>query len=188
MSMKIVAFCGSTKPGSYNQYLINFLRKKYIDEISLQILDIDDLPFLKFMKYEDFPSKVKYMCESISSAEGIVIATPEINHGMTANIKNAIDWCSMVPELLWHKPVMLMGASTGPLGTVRAQMQLRQVLESPMINAHVTRSIECLVTNAAELFNDHGDLTSEKSIKVMDQQFNEFKKLINERNKELAHE
>jgi fumarate reductase flavoprotein subunit len=188
VSFKIVAFCGSSKPGSYNQYLINFLRKKYINEMNLQILDIDDLPFLKFMKYEDFPSKVKYMCQSIQSADGLVIATPEINHGMTANVKNAIDWCSMVPHLLWHKPVMLMGASTGPLGTVRAQMQLRQVLESPMINSRVTRSIECLVTNAQDLFDENGNLTSQKSIDVMDQQFNEFKQLINERNQELAHE
>ncbi|WP_245994792.1 NADPH-dependent FMN reductase [Companilactobacillus furfuricola] len=186
--MKVVAFCGSTKPGSYNQYLINFLRKKYINEMNLQILDIDDLPFLRFVKYADFPSKVKYMCESIKSADGLVIATPEINHGMTANIKNAIDWCSMVPSLLMHKPVMLMGASTGPLGTVRAQMQLRQVLESPMINAHVTRSIECLVTNAADLFDQNGNLTSQKSIDVMEQQFAEFKNLVNERQKEIAHE
>ena len=79
--MKVVAFCGSSKPGSYNQYLINFLRKKYIDEMNLQLLDIDDLPFLRFSKYADFPSKVKYMCESIKSADGLVIATPEINHG-----------------------------------------------------------------------------------------------------------
>ena len=66
-------------------------------------------------------------------------------------------------------------------------MQLRQVLESPMINARVTRSIECLVTNAADLFDEDGNLTSKKSIDVMEQQFSEFKNLVDERKKELAH-
>ncbi|WP_048702439.1 NADPH-dependent FMN reductase [Companilactobacillus ginsenosidimutans] len=186
--MKIVAFCGSSKPGSYNQNLIKYLRKKYINEMNIQILDIDDLPFLKFMKYEDLPSKVKYVCESVKASDGIVIATPEINHGMTANIKNVIDWCSMFPPLLYHKPIMLMGASTGPLGTVRAQMQLREVLESPMIDAHVTHSTECLVVNAQDKFDEHGNLNNQKSIDVMEEQYQEFAKLVNERNKELAHE
>lgn len=188
MTMKVVALCGSSKPGSYNQYLVEYLRKNYINEMNLQVLQIDDLPFLKFMKYEDLPSKVRYLCSSVQSADAMVIATPEINHGMTANIKNAIDWCSMYPRLLFHKPIMLMGASTGPLGTVRAQMQLRQVLESPQINAKVTRGVECLVTNAADRFDEKGNLNFQKSIDIMEQQFNEFKQLIKERNQELAHE
>ncbi len=188
MALKIVAFCGSSKPGSYNQYLIEYLRKKYINEMNIQILDIDDLPFLKFEKLEDSPSKVKYIVESVRAADGIVIATPEINHGMTANIKNVIDWCSMYPPLLFHKPIMLMGASTGPLGTVRAQMQLREVLESPMINARVTRSTECLVVNAQDKFDEHGNLNNQKSIDVMEEQYQEFENLINERKRELANE
>ena len=45
-------------------------------------------------------------------------------------VKNAIDWALRpVHETpLMRKPVGLMGASTGALGTLRAQLQWRQTL------------------------------------------------------------
>jgi hypothetical protein len=57
-----------------------------------------------------------------------------------------------------------------------------------MINARVTRSTECLVVNAQDKFDEHGNLNNQKSIDVMEEQYQEFENLINERKRELANE
>jgi chromate reductase len=58
-----------------------------------------------------------------------VLVTPEYNYGISGVLKNAIDWLSrMTPQPFAAKPIALLGASGGVLGTARAQYQLRQTL------------------------------------------------------------
>ena len=67
---------------------------------------------------------------SISSAQGLLIATPEYQHSIPGVLKNAIDWASRPPRrsVLKRKPVAIMGATPGRFGTARAQTDLRKVL------------------------------------------------------------
>ena len=69
---------------------------------------------------------------AIREADAILFATPEYNYGVPGVLKNAID-CASRPygDSAWAgKPVAVMGASVGLFGTVRAQLQLRTLLEN----------------------------------------------------------
>jgi chromate reductase len=84
-------------------------------------------------------------------------------------LKNAIDWASRPHgDSAWKgKPVALMGASIGALGTARAQYHLRQCfvfLEMPCV-----LQPEVMIGNASSRFDDAGRLTDETSRKLIRQ-------------------
>lgn len=174
MVYKIVAISGSHGAHSYNQALINYLKIKTVDCFQIQTLAIDQLPFLTTTVTPD----VQYARATIKDADGLLIATTEINHSVPANIKNLIDWCSLDATILQNKPVMLIGASSGPLGTIRAQLHLREILTSPAINCRLTHQTECLVANAATQFDADGQLINEETKKILHNICTEFSTII----------
>jgi len=67
---------------------------------------------------------------AISTADAVLIATPEYNGSVPGQPKNALDWASrpFPDNALRGKPVAVVGASTGLFGAVWAQAELRKVL------------------------------------------------------------
>jgi len=67
---------------------------------------------------------------AIEQADVVLFATPEYNHSLPGQLKNAIDWLSrpLATSPLRGKPVAVIGASTGLFGAVWAQAELRKVL------------------------------------------------------------
>ena len=65
-----------------------------------------------------------------TDADVVLFATPEYNHSIPGQLKNAIDWLSrpLATSPLRGKPVAVIGASTGLFGAVWAQAELRKVL------------------------------------------------------------
>jgi chromate reductase, NAD(P)H dehydrogenase (quinone) len=57
------------------------------------------------------------------------------------------------------KPVAVMGASIGKVGTARAQYHLRQVFV--FLNMHALNQPEVMIGNAAERFDTRGNLKDE---------------------------
>ena len=81
--------------------------------------------------------------------------------------QNAIDWASRAPDQPFKgRPVAIMGASTGRLGTVRTQHGLRATLES--LEAHALLKPEVMITFSRESFDDRG-LVDEKARQVVAQ-------------------
>ena len=67
---------------------------------------------------------------------------------MPGVLQNAIDWASRAPDQPFKgKPVAIMGASTGRLGTVRMQHGLRATLES--LEAHALLKPEVMIASPA---------------------------------------
>jgi chromate reductase len=60
----------------------------------------------------------------------VLIATPEYNHSLPGQLKNALDWASRPAgqSALNGKPVAAIGASKSMFGGVWAQAELRKVL------------------------------------------------------------
>jgi chromate reductase, NAD(P)H dehydrogenase (quinone) len=76
------------------------------------------------------PFAVRALAEAIRAADAVLVATPEYNHSIPGQLKNALDWMSrpLAESPLRAKPVAVIGASSGIFGAVWAQAETRKVL------------------------------------------------------------
>jgi chromate reductase, NAD(P)H dehydrogenase (quinone) len=78
------------------------------------------------------PESVRALRSDIEASDGIIMVSPEYNHGMSGVLKNALDWASRPygRSVLGGKPVLTMTASPAFTGGVRAQQQMNETLVS----------------------------------------------------------
>jgi chromate reductase len=105
---------------------------------------------------------------AVHAADLVLLATPEYNGGLPAVLKNAVDWGSRPPRpQAWDgKPVAIMGATPGRLGTALAQRSLRESLAG--LNAHVMPQPRVLLSGAGAVFDDDLELADGTAGKHLD--------------------
>jgi NAD(P)H-dependent FMN reductase len=74
---------------------------------------------------DDPPPLLKEFAQEIDQGDGVIIVTPEYNHGYPGALKNAIDY--LLPEFE-KKPIGIVTVSAGGFGGVHCLAQLRLVL------------------------------------------------------------
>ena len=166
--MKIIALVGSIRRSSYNRKLAAFVQKRYADQLDVTIPDLGALPFYDQDIELEAPTTVQAFKQAVLDADGVIFVTPEYNHSVPGVLGNAIDWLSRVERPLIGKPVMILGATMGPLGTVRAQSHLRQILDSPGVAARVLPGDEFLLGTVQDKINAAGDITDNKVVEWLD--------------------
>ncbi|MFX3673895.1 MAG: NADPH-dependent FMN reductase [Paenisporosarcina sp.] len=165
---------GSLRIESLNRKLLLFLQETYKEEIIMEFIEIQDMPFFNEDIEEDAPESVKKARHQVQQADGVLIATPEYNHSISGSLKNALDWMSRKEKVFLKKPVLLMGCSGGPVGTSRAQNHLRLILNSPGHQALTLPGNEILVGQASSKFDKDGKLIDEKTIDFIDEIMKKF--------------
>jgi chromate reductase len=163
-NVQIAAFSGSLRIGSYTTSLVNAFQKLAPHGITLDLIDISNLPFINQDLENNLPKPVKELHEAIINADAILLATPEYNRSYSPVIKNALDWGSR-PEgkNKWaQKPAAVIGCTPYMLGAFGAQNHLRQVMM--YLNMYVLQQPEFYLGKAAEKFNEHGELTDKETI------------------------
>lgn len=153
-----VGIAGTNIQRSTNLKLLQYMKKHYSEEAVIEIVDISNLPVFYKASQDHIPEAVNVISEKIRKADGVIIATPEYDHAIPAVLSSALAWFSYRIHPFAGKPVMIVGASYGSLGTSRAQAQLRQVLDSPELKASIMPSSEFLVGHSLEAFDDSGNL------------------------------
>jgi len=173
--MKIVALVGSLRKGSFNMQLAKTVEKRYRHLFELEIADIGILPHYNEDDEKTPSEAVKQFKQQIAEADAVIISTPEFNWSVPGVLQNALDWTSRVDRPLVGKPVLPMGASQGVLGTVRAQLHLRQVLMSMGVNAKIMPPAgnEIFIGAAGQKFAD-GELTDEATLAFLDTVIDKF--------------
>lgn len=170
----IVGFAGSLREASFNRALLRACVDQAPPSLRIETFELHELPLYNG-DVEDAgdPPTVVRLKESIAEADGLLVVTPEYNHGVPAVTKNAIDWASRPPErVLSEKPVAITGASPGMTGTARAQSSLRQSLAS--VNAFVMQSPGLLVSKAHEKFDDNRALVDETTVEFLEKFLTSF--------------
>jgi chromate reductase len=161
----ILGFAGSLRKQSYNKALLAAAREVVPDDATLEIFDLEGIPpFNQDLELQP-PDKVKEFKAKIRSADAILIATPEYNYSIPGVLKNAIDWASRPygDNAFAGKPVGVMGASIGMLGTARAQYHLRQSFV--FLNMLPLNQPEVIIPFVQEKIDNNGRLTDEKTRK-----------------------
>jgi chromate reductase len=162
--MKILGFAGSLRAGSYNRSLLRAATELAPTGMRFETFDLIEVPLYNGdVEAAGDPEPVLRFREAIRNADGVLMVTPEYNHGVPGVMKNAIDWASRPPRgaALDGKPVAIIGASPGITGTARAQSQLRQAFE--FTNSPAMLQPEFLLFKAHEKFDGQGRLTDEPS-------------------------
>jgi chromate reductase, NAD(P)H dehydrogenase (quinone) len=176
---RVVAFAGSLRRKSYNRALLAAARQLAPVELTIETIEIGDLPFYNAdVEAEGDPASVAAFKSAVASADGLLIATPEYNDGIPAVLTNAVDWASRLPgrSPLAGKPVALLGASPSQVGTARAQLHLRQLLGH--VQARVLPPPELLVARAHERFDQELQLTDEGTRRVLGDLLQRFSRWI----------
>jgi chromate reductase, NAD(P)H dehydrogenase (quinone) len=163
--IKILGFAGSLRKGSYNKAILRAAIESPPEGAEIEAFDLEGVPPFNQDLESNPPEVVKAFKEKIRSADALLIATPEHNYSIPGVLKNAIDWASRPPgdSAFEGKPVAIMGASIGMLGTARAQYHLRQVFV--FLNMYPLNRPEVIVPFAEGKFDSDGRLTDEKTRK-----------------------
>jgi chromate reductase, NAD(P)H dehydrogenase (quinone) len=155
----VVGFAGSLRRDSYNRALLRAAAELAPSGLHITIHELDGIPLYNAdIEAAGAPPSVVQLRQAIRKADGLLIATPEYNHGVPGVLKNTIDWLSRPPRdsALNGKVAAVMGASPGMTGTARGQSQLRQAFV--FTNTHALLQPEVLVGHAHEKFDADGRL------------------------------
>lgn len=158
--LRFLGIAGSLRRHSLNRRLLQAARRLAPERLEIEIFDLAGVPLYNADLDNDDqrPPAVSELKKAISECDGILLATPEYNHGIPGVLKNVIDWASRPAgrSPLRDKPVGIIGAAPGAFGTVRAQQQLKLVLLST--RARLLLHSAVLVTHAGEKFDSDGEL------------------------------
>ena len=118
---------------------------------------------------QGYPEAAARLRAQIAAADAVVFISPEYNYSIPGVLKNAIDWASRPPDQPFkNKPVAVLGASTGVIGTARMQYHLRQSMV--FVEALPLNKPEVMITFAAQKFDGSGRLSDEPTREIMRQQ------------------
>lgn len=176
--MKFVGIVGSNAELSYNRKLLHFIKKHFEEQFELEILEIDEIPLFNPDGNWHDSFQLRLLYNKITRADGVIIATPEHNHTISAALKSAIEWLSYDVHPFEDKPVMIVGASYYDQGTSRAQIHLRKILDAPGVNAYVLPGNEFLLGKAKQAFNDKGDIVDAGTVNFLEFCMNNFIKYV----------
>ena len=175
----VVGFAGSLRRGSYNRALLRAATELAPPALHIVVHELDGIPLYNGdIEAAGAPPSVMQLRDAIRQADGLLIATPEYNHGVPGVLKNTIDWLSRPPHgsALDGKVAALMGASPGMTGTARGQSQLRQAFV--FTNTYALLQPEVLVGRAHEKFDADGRLVDQATRDFLATFLQHFAKLI----------
>jgi chromate reductase len=172
MPLTILGIAGSLRQGSFNRALLRAAVELTPPEAVIETFDLAPIPLYNGDHENDPPSPVRDLKARIRAADAILLATPEYNFSIPGVLKNAIDWGSRPHgDNSWAgKPVAIMGASPGHLGTARCQYHLRQCFLNIDVIA-ITRP-EVMLGSAPTRFDADLNLTDPKSREMVERLLN----------------
>lgn len=153
---KIAVFVGSLQQNSLNKKLAKNLERMAPEGTEFDYVDIASLPLYNQDMEEEFPVEAKKAKEQVEAADGVLFVTPEYNRSIPGVLKNAIDWASRP----WgynsfdRKPVGIVGATIGPVGTAVAQSDLRHI--AGYLNTKLMGQPELYLATATDKFDADG--------------------------------
>jgi chromate reductase, NAD(P)H dehydrogenase (quinone) len=161
--IEILGIAGSLRRGSLNKAALRAAQQLAPPQAVIESFDIADLPLYNEDLWTDGapPPRVLELKRAVRAADAILLVTPEYNYSFSGVLKNALDWASRpYGDNAWKgKPVAIMGASGGALGTGRAQYHLRQCFV--FLEMYALNQPEVLINHATQKFDAKGNLTDE---------------------------
>lgn len=132
---RLLGVSGSLRANSFSSAILAALADVTASQAVFDYANIGSLPhFNQDLYVEPLPPFVQHLREQIAESDGLVIVSPEYNHGIPGVLKNAFDWASRPHNgsPLRDKPVLIVTSSPAVTGGARAQYQIRETVISAL--------------------------------------------------------
>ncbi|ABA22058.1 NADPH-dependent FMN reductase [Trichormus variabilis ATCC 29413] len=176
--VKIVGIAGSLRPNSYTQLALRVAAQR-LEALGAEVEIIDlrewQLPFCNGGKdYSDYPD-VQRLRDTVSNADGLILATPEYHGSVSGVIKNALDLMSFDE---------LSGKVTGLISILGGQSNSNALNDLRLIVRWVHGWVipeQIAIGQAYSAFSPEGKLLDEK----LSQRFDQFAQSLVENTRKL---
>jgi len=159
---------GTARQGRQSEHVASFVfeQTKKRAGVETELIDVRALP----MRLDDAGEQMKdpAFASTIERCDGLIIITPEYNHGYPGLLKHALD---MNLKEYIHKAVGICGVSAGPFGGARAIENLLPVMRELGL---VTIFEDVNFGNVGTLFDERGNLLDQNFIRRVDSFLNEL--------------
>jgi chromate reductase, NAD(P)H dehydrogenase (quinone) len=162
---RLIGISGSLRQGSWNTALLRAAQSLTEPGVELDIATLHGIPLYDgdLEKRDGIPRPVSELKERIVASDGVLLVTPEYNHGIPGVFKNAIDWLSRPPDDIARvfngRPFALIGATPGGFGTILAQTAWLPVFRT--LGVDYWSGARLMVPRAHKLFDEQGSIQDE---------------------------
>ncbi len=177
-TLKILAFAGSSRTGSYNKQLVK-IAAAGASSAGAEVTVIDLRDFRMPLYDEDLeqsegvPEAGRKLKALMREHQGFLIASPEYNSSISGLLKNSIDWASRAErgdepalECFRGKVAAICSASPGGLGGLRGLVHLRAILGNVGV---LVLADQIAIPGAPGAFGEDGSLKdARKQAQVLD--------------------
>jgi NAD(P)H-dependent FMN reductase len=182
MTIKLLAFAGATRAGSFNKRLIRIaadVARAAGAEVTLIDLRDHALPLFDgdLEDASGVPAAGLELKRLFKAHQGLLLSCPEYNSSITGVLKNTFDWVSRPVEgeapleCFKGKVVGLLSASPGALGGLRGLVTVRSILSN--IGAIVLPD-QFALSRADQAFDEAGALRDAKQHKGVERVVHEL--------------
>ena len=159
---------GTARQGRQSEKVARFIfeQTKKRADVETELIDVCKLP----MRLDDAGEQMKdpTFSATIERCDGLIIVTPEYNHGYPGLLKHALD---MNLKEYIHKAVGICGVSAGPFGGARVIEGLLPVMRELGL---VTIFEDVNFGKVQEIFDEQGRLLDQSYVKRVDKFLNEL--------------
>lgn len=173
-TLTVPVLLGTAREGRQSEKVAQFVlaqAKAYGFDSTL--VDIRDHVTPMTVRKKDDPNAGVAWEKIIQGADGLIIITPEYNHGYPGELKILLD--KLQAKLYADLPVAVCGVSNGTVGGARMIQSLLPVLVD--LEAIVKRSMIVNFKNVKELFDEQGTITDARYGKQLTKLFVELQRL-----------
>jgi NAD(P)H-dependent FMN reductase len=164
----IPVILGTARQGRRSEHAARFVfeQTKKRADVETELIDVCKLP----MKLDDAGEQMKdpTFSATIERCDGLIIVTPEYNHGYPGLLKHALD---MNLREYIHKAVGICGVSAGAIGGARVIENLLPVMRELGL---VTIFEDVNFGKVGSLFDERGELLEENYVRRVDKFLDEL--------------
>ena len=131
--LRLLGLSGSLRRASNSTAVLHGLLDALAPKAALKIFPLHGVPlYNEDDDGEHVPKQVRALRSAIASSDGVIMISPEYNHGMSGVLKNALDWASRPygRSTLMRKPVPDDGLARFHRRGARAAEQMNETLVS----------------------------------------------------------
>src|ERR1700731_5422447 len=167
-SLFIPVILGTARQGRESEHVAQlvFEQTKKRAQVETELIDVRKLP----LRLDDAGEQMKDpgFSATIERCDGVIIVTPEYNHGYPGLLKHALD---MNLKEYIHKAVGICGVSAGPFGGARVIEHLLPVMRELGL---VTIFEDVNFSNVQKLFGENGELLDQSFVRRVNEFLDEL--------------